>query len=52
MAGLQVAKDATIATGLDIVQPLAVVAHTAVGARLHVLIHAAWYLFYRVTFVT
>ena len=33
--GLQVAKDATVATGLNVVQPLTVVAHAAVGARLH-----------------
>ena len=32
---LQFAKDATIATGLYVVEPLAVVAHPAVGARLH-----------------
>jgi hypothetical protein len=35
VAGLQFAKDAAITTGLYVVQPLAVVAHTAVGARLH-----------------
>ena len=35
VAGLQVAKDAAIATGLYVVEPLAVVAHPAVGARLH-----------------
>ena len=35
VAGLQVAKDAPIATWLYIVKPLAVVAHPAVGARLH-----------------
>ena len=35
VAGLQVAKDAPIATGFYVVQPLTVVAHPAVGARLH-----------------
>ena len=35
VAGLQFAKDATITTGLYVVEPLAVVAHPAVGARLH-----------------
>ena len=35
VAGLQVAKDAAIATGLYVVEPLAVVAYPAVGARLH-----------------
>ena len=35
VAGLQVAKDAPIATGLYVVQPLTVVAHPTVGARLH-----------------
>ena len=35
VAGLQVAKDAAVTTGLYVVQPLAVVAHPTVGARLH-----------------
>ena len=35
VAGLQFAKDAPIATGLYVVQPLTVVAHPTVGARLH-----------------
>ena len=35
VAGLQFAKDAPIATGLYVVEPLAVIAHPAVGARLH-----------------
>jgi hypothetical protein len=35
VAGLQVAKDAPIATGLYVVEPLAVVAHPAIGARFH-----------------
>ena len=35
VAGLQVAQDAPVATGLYVVQPLTVVAHVAVGARLH-----------------
>ena len=32
---LQVVQDATVATGLDVIQPLIVVAHAAVGVRLH-----------------
>ena len=35
VTGLQVAKDAAITTGLYVVEPLAVVAHPTVGARLH-----------------
>ncbi len=35
VARLQVAQDAPVATGLYVVQPLAVVAHPTVGARLH-----------------
>ena len=35
VAGLQVAKDAPIATGLYVVEPLTVVAHPTVRARLH-----------------
>ena len=35
VAGLQFAKDAAVTTGLYVVQPLTVVAHVAVGARLH-----------------
>ena len=34
-AGLQFAEDATVATGLYVVEPLAVVAYSAVGAGLH-----------------
>ena len=33
--GIEFAKDAPIATGLYVVQPLTVVAHPTVGARLH-----------------
>ena len=35
VAGLQVAQDAPVATGLYVVEPLAVVAHPTVGTRLH-----------------
>ena len=35
VAGLQVAQDAPVTTGLYVVQPLTVVSHVAVGARLH-----------------
>ena len=35
VAGLQFAKDAAITTGLYVVEPLTVVAHPTVGARLH-----------------
>ena len=35
VTGLKVAMDAAITTGLYVVEPLTVVAHTAVGARLH-----------------
>ena len=35
VAGLQVAQDAPVATGLYVVQPLAVVANSPPRARLH-----------------
>jgi hypothetical protein len=35
MAGFEVAEDAALARGLDVVEPLTVVADTPVGARLH-----------------
>ena len=35
VTGLKVAKDAAITTGLYVVEPLAVVTHPTVGARLH-----------------
>ena len=33
--GIEFAQDAALARWLDVVEPLAVVAHPAVGARLH-----------------
>ena len=35
VAGIEFAQDAALARGLDVVEPLAVVAHAAVGARFH-----------------